>query len=565
MRSIATLTLGLAASGLAQEDPREAYDAEAYRLDVRLEPERRRIEGTVSIELVVLEEQLERVRLDMVDDLKVERVLYARGPLLERGPARGKVLFHTHEDAYLDCHLPHPLPRGKRITVAVTYSGNPGELDGERGLRWAKGDTTLIDVSVQNAGAHLWFPCKASRFHPEDRPRRVLIDATVPDGLVAAACGRFLGRDETEEGWVTWRWQHEYPVPTYGIAVSVGPYESVTERLALPGHDEGVQLQYFVLPGDLAAARTQFAELEELLTVYSRAFGPWPFPRSKVGVAQGSWMTVDHSTLLSYGSTFPAWRAAQGEPDPLAKVNGRYDYVLVHQLAHEWWGNAVGAASWRDAWLHEGFATFAEGLWVEHREGREGADDFFLDLARRVRSDLPLIRPEAEADAARAFVPVLYLKGAWVLHLARHYIADDELFFGALHRFQATHRYGVATTADLRLAFEEETGEDWGRFFDEWVYGRGMPRLQGEVRVFPDRLEVAVVNQVSAGGSFRVPLDLQWEEEGEAVRHRLWLEPGSHEATIPCADPSGVAVVDLRRLLGRHRVQVVDGSGPAQR
>jgi aminopeptidase N len=543
----------------AQEDLRTAYDVDAYRLDLRFDPQDRRITGTVSIEVVVVAETLEHLELDLGPELNVQRVLFARGPLLESGPAHGKDIFFERSGERLECHLPRPIPRGKRLTLALTYDSSPGLLDRAHGVRWTRedGDQVLIDIAVQNVGAHHWFPCKASRFHPEDRPKRVLIDATVPDGLVAAANGRLIAREEPEPGWIKWRWRHDYPLPTYSVGLSIGAYETVTERLELPEHGQPVLFQYFVLPESLPAARVQLAEVGELLSVYSQAFGPWPFPKSKVGVAEGSWSTTEHSTLIGYGSSWPAFRAQQGEVDPNARWNRGYDYVLAHQLAHEWWGNAVGASNWRDYWLQEGLATFAEGLWLEHLAGREEADAFFRDLASRLPTGLRLLRTEAEGDARRAFSPVLYMKGAWVMHLARHYLDDDARFFGALRRFQREHRYGVACSGDLKAAFEAETGEDWGRFFDEWVYGTGAPRLEGEVIPYADRIEVRVTNQIASGGSFRVPLDLRWVEDGEPIARRVWLEPGEAHETLPCADrPEEVRVVNLQRLLGRHSVIV---------
>ena len=535
-----------------QEDLREVYDVEAYRLDLRIDPTTQRIGGTVSIEVRLLEPDVKLLRFDLAEGLVVDRALFDRGRLLEQGPARGKVVFFEHEGDVLDCHLPRAVAPGKRVTLAVTYSGAPRELRGNHGMRWrATSDEdapVLVDGSYQGIGAHHWFPCKASRFHASDRPSRVLIDATVPDGLVAAASGRLVARSVTGPGWTTWHWRHEYPVSTYAIGLTVGAFEHVQEDLELPGLEEPVPFHLFVLPDQLESAKAGLADLEELLGVYSRAFGPWPFPEGKVGVSQGAWLSADHSSLMTFAPPF----------EPAVDRRTAFQYMLVHQFAHEWWGNGVGAASWRDLWLHEGLAAYAESLWLEHKQGREAADAHFQHLARGLRRDSRLLRSEGATDAAKAFSPVLYQKGPWILHLARHYLADDEVFFGALRRFQATHRHGVATTDDLRRAFEEESEEDWSRFFDEWVHGTGAPRLSGTVQPHADRIEVVIENVVDQERSFRVPLDLEWTEAGSVVRERIWLEPGHQERTLPAAAPSDLKVVHLGRLLGRHDVRVIE-------
>ncbi len=567
MRAVVLLTLSLAPAtlGLSQEDLREAYDVEAYRIDVRVDPAQERLSGRVFIELVVTAQELETLEFDADDELHLSRTLLAPGPLPEEGPLEGTVLSGRHAQDRWICDLGSPAERGRRLTVCIEYEGSPGESGRGRGVRWSKDGQTLVDISAQITGAQMWFPCKASRFHPEDRPRRIWINATVPEGLTAAASGRLVRRAAAEPGWVTWRWRHDYPLPTYGIGLAVANYAHTTQELHLPGLDAPVPLETFVLEPYVAAAKMQFQELPELLKVYSEAFGPWPFPLSKVGIAQGSWGTVDHSTLTGYGNTFPAWLGSEGIEDPLARRNRRYDYVLVHQLAHEWWGNAVGAASWRDAWLHEGFATYAEALWVEHLQGRDEADAFLQELAAYLGKDPQLIRTDAAEDGAKALLPVIYIKGAWVLNEARHYLGDDAHFFGALRRFQRKHRYGLATTEDLRKAFEEETGQSWERFFEEWVQGSGVPRLTGEVRFFDDRIEVSVDNESSPTRSFHLPLDLGWTEGGHAVERRLWLEPGPFSQTLPASKPSDVRVLHLSRLLGRHRIDVIEGSGPPKR
>lgn len=143
--------------------------------------------------------------------------------------------------------------------------------------------------------------------------------------------------------------------------------------------------------------------------------------------------------------------------DPFAFRNRRFDYVLVHELAHEWWGNAVSAADWGDFWLHEGFATYAEGVYVEHRDGREAADRYFAELRRSVPPRGALYRGRGR-DAGQAYSPVLYGKGGLVLNTLRHYVDDDAAWWEALREFQRRFRYGCATTEDFRAVVEEETG-----------------------------------------------------------------------------------------------------------
>jgi len=543
---------------LPPADLRTAYTVHGYRLDLRIDVERRVLSGTVAVDLEVIEAGLQTVQLDVGPELVVERVRASSDPLRADQPLRGKTLYFKQAKGRLNCQLPRASRKAQRMTLVVDYSGSPGMLGQWKGVHWgAPGESgPRFDVSVQNIGASHWWPCKSSFDHPGDRPERVIVNLTVPDGLVGVSNGRLAGRTDADPGWVTWRWRHDYPIDTYGVCANVGEYEFVAEQIELPELDGPLPFLYCVEPALLDRARVQFATVPEILSVYTRAFGPWPFPESKVGLVQSAYSSVDHSTLVGYGSSYPAWLESEGMDDPYGHLNRGYDYLLVHQLAHEWWGNSVAAATWNDYWLHEGFATYAESLWLEHLEGRERSDAFFTELSERIAKTSRLSRP-GQLNAREAFSRVLHVKGAWVLHMLRHYLDDDQVWWGVLSRFQRDFRYGTASTADFQRVLEAETGDDWSCFFDEWVYGQGYPRLEGVIRVHADSLEIDVQNSESQERCFHVPLDLEWLEDGERKTRRVSLTPGENRIVLPVGSrPSEVRVLHLARLLGRHSVSV---------
>lgn len=566
MNALALVLLAAAVAG--PEDLRELYDVRAYHLDLRVDPAARELSGQVTIEIEVVTDELSKVRLDLADGLVVAGVRVAHGRLGGDG-GKGRGLYHKHAGDVLDCVLTRAARRGEHLLLTVDYAWAPTRLSAMRGLRWETGDgEPLADVNVQSVGAHHWFPCKTARDHPEDRADRVWVDLLVPADMIGVSNGRLAGtRAVTEAGekgserreWKQWQWRHEYPLATYGVALAVGRYEEVATRLELPGLEDPLLFVYYVRPSTLERAAVQFAEVREILEVYSRAFGPWPFPDAKVALVEGAHLTAEHSTAMSYGSSYPAWLKQEGLEDPKARINLGYDYVLVHQLAHEWWGNAVAARSWHDFWLHEGFATYAESLWLEHRGGREASDEFFRELASRIDPHSAMIPKNRDATMAEAFHPGIYQKGAWILHMARHRLNDDAAWWRTLQIFQARHRYGSASTADFRATLEEVTEADWSTFFDEWVYGTNTPRLSGTVQGRWDRIEVRVENTTRDGRSFHVPLDLRWTEAGDEIHERVQLEPGTNRIDIPCgAHPRNVRIENLHRVLGYHSVTVED-------
>jgi aminopeptidase N len=554
---VAALLLQAPAAAPAQ-DLRAHYDVQAYRLDLRVDPAEERLSGVAGIEGRVVEAALGEVHLDLVSQWTVQSVELLAGALEPGGSLRGRALEFRHDSDRLVCVLPQALARGGSFALAVAYAGKPKAADSFEGFHWDKtpSGAPWVSTSCQGLGAHSWWPCKASFFHPEDKHERLFVNLTVPAGLYGVANGRLTARSTAEPGWETFHWRHEYPCETYAVAIAVAPYVVVEDELALEGIEGPVPFIYYVLPEHEERARIQFAEVPRLLEVYGEAFGPFPFPASKFGLVETSFWGMEHSTAIAYGSTFPAWCRATGAPDRYAARNRYFDYILVHEVAHEWWGNAVSAADWGDFWLHEGFATYAEGVFVEATQGRERAEAYFQDLRRAVPRRGRLYRGKGVSSRA-AYSGILYSKGGWVLNTLRTCVDDDALWWRSLRAFNLAHRFGNATTEDFRAVLERETGRPWKTFFDEWVYGSGYPVVTGTLRASADSIEVALEAEGTDGGGFHLPLEIAWTEDGEPRRKRVEIAPGTNELSIPCAaKPAAVEAANTRRLLGRFEIRV---------
>jgi aminopeptidase N len=545
------------ALGVEERDPRAAYDVLAYRLDLALDPEAKRLEGTVALEARALEE-LALVRLDLSGPFEVTGARLVPEPLSNESSLEGTKLRFRFEDERLDLVLPERAPAGAVVRLAVDYAGEPRARDGFTGFHWSETEDgrPWIATSCQMIGAHSWWPCKASFYHPADKPERVLANLDVPAGLVAVANGRLVGREE-RGGRALFRWRHDYPLMTYSVALNVGPYVEEHTTLELPGLERPLPVSWWVLPEHAERAAVQFAEVPRLLAVFGEAFGPFPFPDSKFALVETPFWGMEHSTAIAYGSSFPAWLARHGGSDPYASRDALFDYILVHESAHEWWGNAVSAADWRHFWLHEGFASYAEVVFVERTQGREAAERWLATMRPRVGPRARLVPEGPVENSQRAYSNALYDKGALVLETLRWYLADDEAWWRALRRFQAEHRYGSATTDDFRRAVEAESGLDLERFFLEWVLGEGWPKLEGSVRAGRDGIVVDVACGASGATAFHVPLDLVWRSQDGERRERLWLDPGRNRVTLAAGGPvEDLRVVGLERLLGRHEIEV---------
>jgi len=537
-------------------DLREDYDVKRYDLELAVRPSTQTLEGEVDIVAVALVDGLASVRLDLYD---LHEVLAVRD-------GAGNELEFDRGDNGLVARLTERLAKKTEFTITVRYRGKPvGQ--GFDGFHWVTTEAKRpwINTACQGLGAHYWYPCKASYFHPEDKPEGISMAIVCPADLYGVSNGRLVEVVEGAPDWFdtkgteykTYRWRHDYPLETYAASLNVAPYVVVEQELDVPGIGKKVPFIYYVLPENAEKAALQFRQVPELVRIYSEAFGPFPFPDSKFALVETNFWGMEHSTAVAYGSSYPAWCEENGVADPRAKRNRWFDYILIHEVAHEWWGNAVSAEHWGHFWIHEGFGTYAEGVYVEATRDRETADRFFAQKGSNISTRRGRLYRGDKPTSGKAYSGLLYSKGACVLHTLRHYVNDDAIWWKTLRDFNLAYRYGNASTEDFRGVLRANTGREWKRFFDEWVYGEGTPKLGGSVHVEGTTIVVEAINE---NGTFHVPLDLAWSEGGERRQERVWIDPGRSKLEIECeGKPRDLAIESLVRLLGRHTIEVSDG------
>lgn len=553
-----TALLVLALTAHAQPDLRTHYDVVTYRLDLEVIPDAQTLDGWSAVEAKVLADSLETLHLDASPTLEVDKVVRLDGKLDGTRPLEGKELAFTRNGDALMVALGSPSKKGDHVAVAVRYRSKPssggngrrGRRRRSRGVVWRQSadGSPWVGTTCQGPGAHSWWPCKSNWYHANDKFATLHVNATVPKGLYAVSNG-VLQKREVQADKETFRWTHPYPCETYAVTLNVGKYDVVEQELQLPDLEKKIPFIYYVLPENREKADVQFKQVPELLKIFSERFGPWPFPDAKFALVEAPLWGMEHSTAVAYGSSYPAWCKETGARDRYAGRNRWFDYILVHEVAHEWWGNAVSAEHWGHFWIHEGFGTYAEGVYVEFTQGREAADRYFgsgrSGRGRLYRGDHP--------TSGQAYSGAIYSKGSRVLNTLRHYVNDDEAWWKSLRDFNIKYRYRNATTEDFEAVLEANTGKKWGRFFKQWFYGSGTPQILGKVSA----VEKFVQIDVEVLGDFHAPLDLTWTEKGKKRTDRTWLEPGQNGVVIECdAPPKDLKVIHLGRILGRHEVTV---------
>ena len=541
-------------SGGVVPSEQAAYDVTYYELDLRVDPEHRRIAGTATTVGRVLD-PLRHVVLDLDTRLTVAGVTApgddgALAPLAWERRA-GRLWIDTGAD----------LAPGDEFTVRVAYEGAPrvaprAPWDG--GFVWAETEAgdPWIATANQGQGPDLWWPVKDQ---VSDKPDSMTIRIRVPEPLVVATNGRLRDVESHDDGTRTYHWFVSTPISAYNVALNIAPYVKIETEFTSVGGDR-FPVMFFVLPEDEEKGRTLFLEIIEHLEFYEELLGPYPFRADKYGVAQTPHLGMEHQTIIAYGAGF----------DPGAMTGGRdwgFDALHHHELAHEWWGNLVTNADWKDMWLHEGFGTYMQALYAERLGGDELYREYLAASRRGIGNRAP-VAPRESRTAGEIYFNSggdIYNKGSWVLHTLRGLIGDDA-FFAALRRMAypdsaslgatAGEQVRFATTDDFLRIAEDESGRELDWFFEVYLRQPALPELVAErerraetgraagVGAADAVVDVDVVRiSWSAPDGLPFPMPVEVEVDGEIRRVEVPVR-GAAEFTVPAAadvtlDPRG--------------------------
>lgn len=431
---------------------RSCFDVRYYDLDLKLDPKKATVEGVVGMDLEIVEET-ELIQLDLDPQLEIHSV-HVDGK-------ETSVIRRMHESFEVD--LGQTFSPGNRIKVEISYSGKPKTAKkppwkGGFVFKKKKG-SPFCGVACEDDGAHLWWPLKD---HISDKPDSIRAAFQVPNGLSCISNGRLLSEEDQGNGWTKFTWATAYPINNYNVTFYIGNY--VQFSLPYEGKYEPFAMDFYVLPHHLEKAKTHFRQARNIIYVYEDLFGPYPWPKDGYKLVESPYEGMEHQSAIAYGAGYKNRKFAS------------YDYIILHETAHEWWGNAVSCCDMADLWIHEGFATYAEMLYEEQKE----ADWFYkasYSINRMVSENKrPVVGP---MDVAYTNFKDgdIYTKGACILHNLRIVIDNDKLFKTIIKRFSMENRSKCVTTGDFISLVEEETGKDYQWYFDQYVHRREAPEL----------------------------------------------------------------------------------------
>jgi len=463
------------------------YDALAYELNLEILPEEQALEGNVGIRFRSTTAELKDLEVDLIDNFKVFRVLSA-----------SQELNFKHAEDKITITLAKPLGHDEEGLVQIFYSGQPVQAIRPPwigGFNWSRDaeDNHWIGVSCQGEGGRLWFPCKV---HPSDEPEEVRLNITVPEPYVCAANGVLKETTEPRPGFRTFHWETLYPINNYNITVNVAPFKTIqTSYLSIENRE--VPVVYYHITSEHNQAQELVEMAIDMVKTLETFFGEFPFADEKFGLVETDYLGMEHQTLNSYGNGYKMTRVAGHE----------FDSLMLHEMAHEWWGNKLTADDWADFWLHEGFGTYSEALYLLRKTGETGYHEHMSTIQARVQNKYPILanRP---AKSSETYGGDIYFKGACVLHSLR-FIMGDETFFQTLYQFITLpdHTYqNHAITSDFINLVHSNTDLDLNRFFHLYLETTQLPQVdiqaqsQGKWRIALPNLDFHLPMEVELDG-----------------------------------------------------------------
>ncbi|MCB7480870.1 M1 family metallopeptidase [Christiangramia sediminis] len=466
---------------------RTNFDVHKYHLKLKVEPEKKFISGSNIISFKV-EKALPVMQLDLFKNMEIDSIIH-----------EGRTLKYERKYNAVFIEFEKALKKGTLDSIQFYYHGNPliaenAPWDG--GFVWTKDKdgNPWIGVAVQGTGASLWYPNKD---HQSDEPEEARMNIAVPNGLMNVSNGRFIGEKDLGNGFTEWSWKVVNPINNYNIMINIGNYEHFSDRY------KDLDLDYYVLPYNLEKAKEHFAEVKDMMACFYEKMGPYPFEEDGFKLVETPYLGMEHQSAVAYGNKY--LKGYLGNDLSGTGIGLKWDFIIIHESGHEWYGNSITSKDIADMWIHEGFTSYTEAIYTECRWGKEDALKYLKGIRQNIANSSSIIgdygvNAEGSGD--------MYYKGANLLNMIRSIYDNDKLWWNTLRDYTKTFKHQTITTADTEKFFDEATAVDIKPVFDQYLRHSSLPTLQ--LRQADDQIQYRWKADVE---NFRMPVDVIIDEE----------------------------------------------------
>jgi len=433
----------------------EMFDVTYYSIEIKPDPDAKILKGTVEIEADVLSTSLDSIELNFWDSMIITDIHLSDMPDTQ--------LLFSQKNDILSIALDSTFIQGEQIALKVSYYGAP-QNSGYGTMSFGTLNGRDLISTTDATGIMAWCPCK--EIH-SDKADSVDFKISVPSELIAASNGRLI--NTTVNGDTTTYWWHvRYPISTRAISFAIYPYTVYYDDYLYNNNVDTMKIHFYMVPEHVSQYSDFNSKVKDMIKVFAGLFGEYPFIKEKYGMADivTDYAGFEGHTLSSIEYTYYNGNAFWTE------------WIISHELAHQWWGDLVTEYTYNHIWLSEGFATYSNALWYEHSEGAGAANDYMMNRILYLGPGTVYVEDPSNLD--EVFNENLsYKKAAWVLHMLRHTVMDT-LFFEILKTYASSplHQYGNATTEDFQAICEQVSGLNLQKFFQQWIYQEYYPFYQ---------------------------------------------------------------------------------------
>lgn len=461
---------------------RMCFDVQHYDLDISVDPEKKYVQGSNTISFKIRQES-SKIQLDLFENMNADSIVF-----------ENKKLNFKRDFGAVFIDFPTALNVTDNILkLQFFYSGNPlraknAPWDG--GFVFSKdvNNKPWICVAVQGTGSSLWFPVKDSQSDEPDLG--VSIKVAVPNGLMNVSNGRFNGSVELKNGYTRWDWEVQNPINNYNITLNIGDYVLVNDKY------NDLNLEYYVLRGNEEKARKHFGDVKPMMACFEKKFGNYPFTNDDYKLVESNYLGMEHQSAVAYGNKFR--KGYLGSDNSGTGIGLLFDFIIIHESAHEWFGNSITSRDIADMWIHEAFTTYAESVFVECQFGKQKAIEYINGQKKLVQNYKPII---GEYGVNNEGSSDMYYKGTVLLNTLRSAVDDDEKWWSIIKKFAETYRHKIIDTKEVVAFFSKEMSWNAAPFFEQYLQRTSIPLL--ETKIMGNKLSYRWKTEVS---NFELPI-----------------------------------------------------------
>ena len=456
---------------------RTCYDVTYYNLNVTIDEKEKTIERSFNDIHFTSNSDFETIQIDLAKNMEILLILF---PDKELDNAcydlESTELEFTREHDAVFVKFPRIIKKGEQSSIRVWYSGYPREAvnppwDGGFSWKIDKNNNPWIGVSCQGLGASVWWPNKD---HQSDEPDSMTIKVSARNPLKIICNGNLRNENTTwssclQDSINTSEWFVSYPINNYNVTLNIGDYVHFQDEY-VSGEDT-LDLSYYVLSYNEEKAKKHFEQVKPIMECFENYFGKYPFWEDGYALVETSYLGMEHQSAIAYGNDYlPGYYGSLGYSGGL-----EFDYIIVHETGHEWWGNSITTNDIADMWIHEGFCTYSEALYVECLYGYDQMLEYVNNQKRFIRNNSPIVGHYHVNDIGSGD---MYHKGSVMLHTLRTLIENDELWFELIKEISEKFKYETLDAQEIMNYIMERTSYDLTDFFSQYLNHEKLPEFQ---------------------------------------------------------------------------------------